>query len=67
VAQLRQGSAVDPPLHVLGVALALDVDLVGGRGDLLYIVGGEFDVDRVSVSCRRWVLVVPGIGTIQGC
>jgi hypothetical protein len=28
VAELRQGSAINPPLHVGGVPLALDVDLV---------------------------------------
>ena len=48
-AHLRQGSAVDPPLHVGGVALAFDIDLVGGRGDLLKVLGGELDVDCVSV------------------
>jgi hypothetical protein len=27
----------------------LDIDLIGGRGDLLQVLGGELDVDRAGV------------------
>ena len=59
-------SAIDPPLHVRGVALTLDVDPVGGRSDFLEVLRGELDVDAPEFSCRRWTFVVPGMGTIHG-
>jgi hypothetical protein len=46
---LSARSAIDPPLHVRGVALTLDVDLVGGRSDLLQVLGGELNVDSLRV------------------
>ena len=42
-------SAVDPALHVLGVALTAQVDPVGCFGDLLQVLGGELDVDCAGV------------------
>lgn len=38
------GSAVDPALHLLGVALSFDLDLPGRRGDLGDVVDAQFDI-----------------------
>ena len=54
-------------MHVCRVPVACDVDPIGGRGDLLEVCRGELDIGGGGVSCRRWSLVVPGMGTIVGC
>ena len=50
----RTWSAIDPPLHVGGVALALDIDLVGRRGDLREVFGSDSTSTASEFSCRRW-------------
>jgi hypothetical protein len=42
-------STVDPSLHVFGVAVALEVDPVRGRGDLLQVFGREMDLDGSDI------------------
>ena len=63
---LRQRSAIDPPLHVRGVALPLYVDPVGGRGDLLEVLGCQLDVDRPGVLLQAVDLRGAGDGHDPG-
>ena len=48
-----------------GVALALDIDPVGRRAELLEVLGGQLDIDRAGVLLQAMGLVVPGMGTIH--
>jgi hypothetical protein len=50
-----------------GVAGADDADLLGRRPQLGQLVGGEFDRCGGRVLLQPAELLVPGMGTIQGC
>ena len=50
-----------------GVAFALDRDGGGGLFELLHLIRGKRDVYAAQVLLRRDSLVVPEMGTIQGC
>jgi hypothetical protein len=52
--------------QLLGIALALDMDLGRRALDLGQIIGAQRDIGRAEVSSRRCSLVVPGIGMIHG-
>lgn len=61
-----RGSAVDEPLHRLGVAGALDGDPAGRSLDVGEVVGRQLNVGVTEAFLEPFQPAVPGMGTIHG-